>query len=466
MHVKNRAFAALLLGMLMAQLDGTALSAGLRSLDAELAAGPAIAGVNAAYALTVTVSTPVHGRLGDLVGRRRMVLCSLLLFALASAACAAAPGIGWLIAARAVQGVGGSGLIVGAISGLGELFTKTELVRRAGWQTAVFSIAALGGPPVGGALAAGPGWRWIFLLNLPICLLAVVLGAGSLPGRRVTGERPGFDVLGAALVAVAGSAAVALGTVGALARSPLWTPVLVAAGVAAGAGFAVRQRRAASPLIPPRVFANRAVSRSVLVTAMAGSALFPMITFGGLAAGEGGPAAAGALLLAMTVGQLAVSLSFAVLARRWPAMAAWGRLGCATGVVGMAALAVAPQAGGTGRTVLLAAGLALAGAAFGLTASAYTLLVQSSAPRDRVGTALGALTFARQGGGALGIAVFGWLALVVTGSLDDAGLTVVFAAGALVMAVAWWRAPTRAQEAAGETLVTPVTSAGAASSSS
>lgn len=91
---KNRAFAALLLGMLMAQLDGTALSAGLRSLDAELAAGPAIAGVNAAYALTVTVSTPVHGRLGDLVGRRRMVLCSLLLFALASAACAAAPGSG------------------------------------------------------------------------------------------------------------------------------------------------------------------------------------------------------------------------------------------------------------------------------------------------------------------------------------------------------------------------------------
>jgi MFS family permease len=450
MHIishRNRAFAAVLLGMAMAQLDGTVVVAALPTLARELDAGAAVVGVSAAYLLTVTIATPVLARLGDLYGRRIVTLGSITAFAAGSMACAAAPGIEALIAARALQGVGGSGLIVGAIAALGELFDKAELIRRQGWQTALFAVSALGGPSVGGLLTGGPGWRWIFLLNLPFCLLAFVLGARGLPGRVADRPRQRFDIRGSLLVAVAGTAVVALGSVEGLARSPLWTPLLLGVAVLAGAGFVVVQRRSVSPLIPPTVFADPVVARSVLVTALGGLALFGTFTYVSLviAAGSGGdPARTGLLLTAMTAGQLAVSASFAVLARRWPRMVPWGRLGCGLGVLGLVLLAVSLHISGL---AVLISGLALIGASFGLCASAYTLLGQSRAAMDVMGATMGAFSFARQAGGVLGVAVFGWLAVLVTGSLGKAGLTVVFAAAALIMLAAWCASPPSTDEA-------------------
>ncbi|HEV7977310.1 MFS transporter [Amycolatopsis sp.] len=460
MHVitrRDRAFAAVLLGMAMAQLDGTVVVAALPTLARELDAGAAVVGVSAAYLLTVTIATPILARLGDLHGRRVVTLGSIAVFAAGSAACAVAPGIEALIAARAVHGVGGSGLIVGAIAALGELFDKAELIRRQGWQTALFAVSALGGPPVGGLLTGGPGWRWIFLLNLPLCVLAFVLGARGLPGRVADRPPRSFDVRGSLLVAVAGTAVVALGSVEGLARSPLWTPLLLGTAVLAGAGFVVVQRRSANPLIPPKVFADPVVARSVLVTALCGLALFGTFTYVSLviaAGSDGDPARTGLLLTAMTAGQLAVSVSFAVLARRWPRMVPWGRLGCALGVVGLALLAVSPHVSGLATLI---PGLALIGASFGLCASAYTLLGQSRAAIDVMGATMGAFSFARQAGGVLGVAVFGWLAVLVTGSLGKAGLTVVFAAAAFVMLAALCVSPRSAGEAV--TSSSPVSSA-------
>jgi MFS family permease len=441
---RNLAFVAVLLGMALAQLDMTVVVAALPALGRELGAGSAIIGVTGAYLLTVTVATPILGRLGDLYGRRAVFLGSITVFAAGSAACAAAPGIEALIVARAVQGIGGGGLIVGAISVLGELFGKAELIRRQGWQTALFAVSSLGGPPLGGLLAGGPGWRWIFLVNLPICLPALGFGARALPGAVGGGPRERFDLLGSLLVAVSGTAVVALGSVGGLARSPLWTPVLLAAAGLAGAGFVTVQRRSASPLIPPKVFADRVVTRSVLVTALSGLALFGTFTYVSLAiaAGSGGdPSRTGLLLTAMTAGQLAVSASFAVLARRWPRMVPWGRLGCAFGVAGLTSLALSTRIAG------LISGLVLVGASFGLCTSAYTLLGQSRAARDVLGATMGAFSFARQAGGVLGAALFGWLAVLTTGSLDRAGLTVVFLAAALAMLGALLTSPRSGDEA-------------------
>ncbi|WP_410634103.1 MFS transporter [Amycolatopsis sp. cmx-4-83] len=440
MHAsRNLAFAGLLLGMAMAQLDGLIVTAALPSIGADLHARTGLVAVTAAGLLTVTVATPLHGRLGDLHGRRTSFAVSVLVFAAASAWCAAAPDVGSLIAARTLQGLGGSGLIVTAMSALGELFERDELLRRQGWQTAVFAAATLGGPPLGGLLAAGPGWRWIFLVNLPLCVPTLLLGWRGLPAKS-RGTREKFDVPGSALLAVAGSAVVALGTFEGLARSPLWTPLLVVAAVGAGFSFVRRQRRAASPLISPKVFADAVLKRAVVVNGLAGAALYGTFTYVALVASLGaGAAGTGLLLVAMTAGQLTLSASFAALARRHPEMTAWGRFGCLLGVVGLAAIAVAAAL--NGAPWLLVPGLFATGAAFAVCTSAYTVLGQTRADRALLGVTLGSLTFARQAGGLAGAAVFGWLALATTGGLAAPGLTAVFAGAAAVMAVAWLTSP-------------------------
>ncbi|RSD10509.1 MFS transporter [Amycolatopsis eburnea] len=440
MHAsRNLAFAGLLLGMAMAQLDGLIVTAALPSIGADLHARTGLVAVTAAGLLTLTVATPLHGRLGDLYGSRASFAASVLVFAAASAWCAAAPDVGSLIAARALQGLGGSGLIVTAMSALGELFERDELLRRQGWQTAVFAAATLGGPPLGGLLAAGPGWRWIFLVNLPLCVPALVLGWRGLPAKP-RGTKEKLDVPGGALLAVAGAAVVALGTFDTLARSPLWTPLLVATVVATGFLFVLRQRRTASPLISPKVFADAVLKRAVVVNGLAGAALYGTFTYVALVAALGSDAAGtGLLLVAMAAGQLALSASFAALARRHPDMTAWGRFGCLLGTAGLAAIAAAAALDGV--PWLLAPGLFAIGAAFAVCTSAYTVLGQTRADRALLGVTLGSLTFARQAGGLAGAAVFGWLALATTGGLAAPGLTVVFAGAAAVLLVAWLTAP-------------------------
>ncbi|MGC5015943.1 MFS transporter [Streptosporangium sp. DT93] len=205
------AFAALLAGMFMAQLDGNVVVAALPAMAADLRSGGAIAAVTAVYLLTVTVSTPVHGKLGDLLGRRAVFHGALLAFAAGSLACALAPSLPALIAARAVQGVGGGGLAVTAISALAQMFTREELIRRQGYLIGVMALSSLAGPPLGGLLAAGPGWRWIFTVNLPLCAVAALLALRGLPRRPPERARTPFDLAGALLVAAVGGGTVALG---------------------------------------------------------------------------------------------------------------------------------------------------------------------------------------------------------------------------------------------------------------
>lgn len=438
MHASTaRAFTALLLGMLMAQLDGNLVVAALPALGASLGEPTAVAGVTAAYLLTVTVSTPVHGRLGDLFGRRAVYLGSLALFAIGSALCALAPSMAALVAARAVQGIGGGGLVVSAVTALGEMFDASERVRRQVWVSGVFAVSALAGPPVGAVLAAGPGWRWAFLVNLPVCAVAAALGRG-LPGRRAGGER-GFDVAGTVLVAVGGSGLVLLGSSPALATGPWAVPVVVVVGVAAVL-FVRVERRAVSPLIPPRLFAVAGLARAIVATGLSGVALFGGFTFVPLAVAAGTGAdvgTVGTLLVALTGGQLVVVSVFAVLARRWSRMVPWGRAGLLLGAVGNGLLAALPVFGPAGLGVAVV-GMALIGAGLGLCLQAYTLLGQATAPADAFGAAMATLTFARQLGGAVGAAGLGWLLLALppgpSGPASVLGVAAVTLLAALAVA--------------------------------
>jgi hypothetical protein len=208
----------------------------------------------------------------------------------------------------------------------------------------------------------------------------------------------------------------------------------------AGFLFVRRQRRTPSPLIAPKVFADVVLARAVVVNGLAGAALYGTFTYVALVAALSTDATGtGLLLVAMTAGQLVLSASFAALARKRAEMTAWGRFGCLLGTAGLAAIAVAAATGGA--PWLLAPGLFAIGAAFAVCTAAYTVLGQTRAKRELMGVTLGSLTFARQAGGLAGAAVFGWLALATTGGLTAAGLTVVFAAAAVTMLVAWLTSP-------------------------
>ncbi|GAB3882826.1 MFS transporter [Kibdelosporangium lantanae] len=403
---RTSAFAALSLGMVMASLDTNIVVAVLPSLAADLGQPDAIGGVTAAYLLAVAVATPLHGSLGDRWGRRVMFVGSVVVFASGSLACALAPSMGVLIGFRAVQGLGGSGLIVAAVAGMAELFSRDEMLRRQGWLTAAFAVSAIGGAPLGGFLAATTGWPAIFLVNLPISAIALTLGARSVPTRRPSTATPTpeaqrsvprrFDVIGAVLIVIAGSSAVALGS---LVRSPLLLVVAVVATVA----FVWFERRTPAPLIPPALFTDRTVG----VTLLSGVALFGSFTYVPLAITTD-PATTGLLLLPMSAGQVVATTGFAALARRWPRLTTWGRLGLTLGVVGLLGTAAVPVSTGPLRIVITVAALALSGAALGLSMQAYTLLAQSRAPRETIGATMATLTFTRQIGGSLGIALFGW----------------------------------------------------------
>jgi MFS family permease len=446
-HVSLRgrelAFAALLLGMLVAQLEGTIVVAALPAIGADLGQPAAAPAVFTTSLLAVTVSTPVHGALGDRFGRRAAFVAALLLFAAGSLASAAAPTFPALLAARVLQGIGGGGLVVTAISTLGELFDARERIGRQIWSTAVFAVASLAGPPLGGLVAAAAGWRWVFALPLPICAIALALGWRSVPGRRE--RRTGaFDVAGTALVTVGGSALVALGSSDALGSSPLWAPVLVGAVLVCAVAFVHVERRAANPLVPPALFAIAPLARAVAVTALSGVALFGTFAFVPLALTTGlgaGTAVTGTLLLALTGGQLAASTAFSVLARRRPELAPWGRLALALGIAGLGLLAALPRLdGGPLRFVVAVVALAMAGAALGLGMAAYTLLGMGLAPAGSMGATMATLVFARQLGGSLGAAAFGWLLLAAPE--PTTGLTAVLAVAAVVVAAALVIAPT------------------------
>lgn len=438
-------FAAAVLAMFMAQLDGMAVAAALPALATDLGADltgdglGGIAGVTAAYLVTVTVTTPLHGRLGDRYGRRAALLASIGVFALGSVACAIAPTLPLLVLARALQGVGAGGLIVGATSAMGELYAKAELLTRQGWLTAVSAVSLLGGPLVGGLLADGPGWQWIFVLNLPVGALACALGWIGLPNVR-HGGGGALDWPGSALIALGGGGLVVLGS--SPAADPVWTVVLAGVACACAVALVPVERRAAAPLLAPAVFADPGLRRSILAMVGVGLGIYGTMGFVPLlvadVTGQGG-AGIGAFLVVMNVGSLAVGVSFAVLARRWSRMVPWGRLGLLLGAAGLALLAAAPALG----PAALVAGLACYGIAFSLVTSAFTVLAQTRATPATMGTTMGALLFVRQAGGALATAAYGWLATAAAGG---SALVTIFVAATVLVVGGLAAAPRRADE--------------------
>ncbi|MEU8636481.1 MDR family MFS transporter [Amycolatopsis sp. NPDC048633] len=427
------AFAVLLLGMLLAMLDTTVVGTAMPTIVGQLGGLDRLSWVVTAYTLTTAASTPIWGKLGDLYGRKRVHLSAIALFTLASVACGFAQDMTQLIAFRAVQGLGGGGLAVGALSLIGVLVPPRDRGRYQGLTASVMAAGQIGGPLFGGFVTSFLGWRWNFYLNLPLGLVvfaatAVVLLVPPVPRRRVH-----LDVAGALLLttAVTGLLLLTTGT------GPL--VVLVPVTVVAFGAFVGVERRSREPVLPLSLFAERNIRLTTVVVFVVGVVSFGTITFvplfqqtvqGASASGSG------TLLLPMTLAVVVASQVAGRVSSRTGRYRIFPIVGASAMAAGCAVLAT----GHTGTPVWLTSGaLVLVGAGLGLTTQLMTLIAQNTVPAAEIGVATANTTMFRTIGGAVGTSAFG--ALLATGPLET-GMPRVFTVAALaagLAAVAAWR---------------------------
>ncbi|MGM0357910.1 MFS transporter, partial [Streptomyces sp. ECR3] len=253
------------LGSSMALLDSTVVNVALPRIGEDLDAPlTALQWTVNAYLLTLASLILLGGSLGDRFGRRRVFVLGVTWFALASLACGLAPTPGVLIAARALQGVGGALLTPGSLALIQASFHPDDRARAVGIWSGFGGIGAAVGPFLGGWLVEGPGWRWVFLLNVPLALICVPVALRHVPESSDERAHGRFDLSGAAL----GALALALVTYALVeARQGSLAVALTAlAGVAAGVAFVYVEHRAADPMLPPSIFGSRQFTAVNLVT--------------------------------------------------------------------------------------------------------------------------------------------------------------------------------------------------------
>ena len=431
------AFLSACAGYFMVILDTTALNTALPVLRADFDAGVAtLQWVVDGYALTFAALLLTGGALGDRLGTRAVFRTGLVTFVAASGACGVAPTAAVLVAARLVQGVGAALLVPTSLALLQASFSEPAARARAvGAWGGVAGVAAAGGPVVGGVLAGAVSWRAVFLVNVPIGLLAAILAGRHLPAPPARRERD-LDVPGQVL-AVLGLAALTLALIDA-GRTSVTAPRVLgafAAFLVALAAFLAVERRASSPVLPLRLFATPTLSAATVVGLLINLGFYGQLFVINLLLQESrglSPVQAGLALLPEGVFVSLGSLLSGRLTGRAGSPRPTMLLGLALGAVGMLGLAgAAPHA----PYALLVAPMIAAGVGMSLTMPAATSAMVESAPRDRVGLASGVLNAARQVGGVIGVALLGTLVSGdLSGGLPQAlGVSAcAFAAAALV----------------------------------
>ncbi|MEU5423180.1 DHA2 family efflux MFS transporter permease subunit [Streptomyces sp. NPDC020799] len=255
------------LGSGMAMLDSTVVNVALPHIGADLNADLAVLQwtINA-YMLTLAGLILLGGALGDRFGRRRVFVVGVVWFALASLLCGMAPNAGVLIAARALQGIGGALLTPGSLALIQAVFHPDDRAGAVGAWSGLGGVASAVGPFVGGWLVDGPGWRWVFLINLPLAAVCVPVALRHVPETRDPRAHGRFDVLGATLGALAlGAVTYALIAAPAKGASP-WVIGPAVGGVLLGVAFWRLEKRRAEPMLPPGIFANRTFTSVNAVT--------------------------------------------------------------------------------------------------------------------------------------------------------------------------------------------------------
>jgi EmrB/QacA subfamily drug resistance transporter len=410
---------ALLLGMLLAALDQTVVATALPTIAGDLHGLSELSWVVTSYILASTASTPLWGKLGDLYGRKMFFQAAIVIFLAGSVLSGISGTMGELIAFRAVQGIGGGGLMIGAQAIVGDVVSPRDRGRYQGIFGAVFGVTSVLGPLLGGFFVDHLTWRWVFYINLPIGAVALVMTAIVLPNPRQRISHV-IDYLGTGLLAGAATALVLLTTLGGTTYPWSSAPIygLVVLGVVLIGVFVLVERRAAEPVLPLRLFGNRVFTVASLVGFVVGFAMFGAITYlpqyMQVIRGQS-PTGSGLQLLPLMAGLLLTSIVSGLLITRWGRYKLFPIAGTAVMTLGMWLLShLAVDTPALHYTVFMF----VLGVGIGGVMQVLVIAVQNVVPYRDLGVATSGATFFRSIGGSFGTAVFGAIfANQLTGNL-------------------------------------------------
>lgn len=396
-----------LVAMFMATIDMQIVVTALPTIAGELGNLHLFGWVGAAYLLSTAAVSPFYGKLGDMYGRKNVVLTAIGLFLVGSLVCGMAWSMESLIAARVLQGIGGGGLMVSAFAMIGELFSPRDRAKYQGYSSAVFALSSVLGPLAGGYITGLFGWRWVFLVNLPIGIIVLAVLAFAMRSR-FNEKRHRIDYLGGALLATGTTAIVYWGYHVLDPSGPdLITFALPLLALGAITLFVMVERRAEEPIVPLRLFGNSTVSIVSGVSLVAGTVTLGMFfyfalymqTLTGLSPAEVGFLFLPASLTSMVISIVAGRVIAATGRYKWMPVVAMG-------IGGFLMLGFVLTNQHTSIWVL-ATMMAVFGISMGLQFQVLIVAIQAAAPLQYIGAVTSLITQARTLGASLGLALNG-----------------------------------------------------------
>ena len=403
---------SLLMGMMLAALDQTIVATALPTIVGELGGLSRLSWVITAYMLASTISTPIYGKVGDTIGRKLTFQAAIAIFLVGSILSGLATSMVQLVGFRAIQGLGAGGLMVTAQAIIADIVSPRERGRYQGYVGAVFGAASVLGPLLGGFFTDHLSWRWVFFINIPLGVGALVVTAAVLPSappRAAGSERPRVDYLGIALLSTAVACIVLLTTWGGSVfpwSSPIMLQLSAACVILLGL-FAVVERRAADPLIPPALFRDRSFDLAAATSFVIGFAMFGVISFipvfmqvvSGASATSSGLA-----LLPLMIGLFSASILSGRQISRTGKYKRYPVIGTALATLGIYLFSTMTEETPRALSTLY---MALAGMGLGLTMQVMVVAMQNSVERRYLGVGTSTVTFFRSVGGSCGVALFG-----------------------------------------------------------
>ncbi|MFG2792692.1 DHA2 family efflux MFS transporter permease subunit [Streptomyces sp. NPDC048419] len=399
---------ALLLGLLLAALDQTIVSTALPTIVSDLGGLEHLSWVVTAYLLASTAATPLWGKLGDQYGRKKLFQTAIVIFLIGSALCGMAQNMPELIAFRAVQGLGGGGLIVLSMAIVGDVVSPRERGRYQGLFGAVFGATSVLGPLLGGLFTEHLSWRWVFYVNLPVGVVALAVIATALHIPRKSTQHV-IDYLGTLLIASVATCLILVASLGGTTwgwGSPQIIGLIVL-GVVLGVAFVAVERRAAEPVLPLKLFRIRTFTLSAIISFIVGFAMFGAMTYlpTFLQVVQGvTPTMSGVHMLPMVFGMLLSSTASGQIVSRTGRWKVFPIAGTGVTAIGLLLLHRLDE---NSSTAVMSVDFFVFGLGLGLVMQVLVLIVQNAVSYEDLGVATSGATFFRSIGASFGVAIFG-----------------------------------------------------------